>query len=417
MNGSDPRPDITQNDRSVPRARRKAGDGSIDGRGRVLSAPAILSYGFRPFFLLGALYAALAVPVWLWAYAQGFSLPGPFTGQMWHAHDMIFGFLSAVIAGFILTAVPNWTGRLPLSGNRLAVLVCLWIIGRIACAGVANPWLAAVLDGLFPFVLAAAIWREVIAGRNLRNMPVAVLLTFFALAGLLHHLEAVELVAEGLPVRLALAVTSLLMALIGGRIIPSFTRNWLVKQGSQRLPGSFALQDKLALAATGFAVLAWVIAPSAAITGWLLVAAGLLLVGRLARWQGWHTLKEPMVLILHCGYFWLAAGLAMLGAAILWPQVIPYDTAIHTLTAGSVGTMTLAVMTRATLGHTGRAIKSDRATTLIYLCVGLGALLRLLAPLSPALYMELLLAGGLVWSLAFLLFVFRYGLILWRPKP
>ena len=446
---------ITRADQSVPRTRRKAGDTSIDGRGRDLSAPAILSYGFRPFFFLGALYAMLVVPFWVWAHQTGYQLAGPFAGHDWHAHEMIFGFVSAVIAGFILTAVPNWTGRLPLSGTRLAVLVALWVIGRLACAFVPNPWAALVLDMLFPVVLGVAIWREVIAGKNIRNMPIAALLTFFALANFLHHYEVMAIAApvsqhemvvghqhdaapaggheheaaavlsqneapgllsQGLAERLALGVTTILLALIGGRIIPSFTRNWLVKQGSAQLPAPFGLLDKAALVATVLSIIGWIVAPEALGTGVMLILAGLLLGARLLRWQGWATWREPIVLVLHVGYLWLAAGVGMLGAAVFWPDLIAPDAAIHTLTAGAVGTMTLAVMTRASLGHTGRVIASDVVITLIYAAICLGALLRVAATLVPVFYSELIMAGGMVWSLGFALFVLRYTPILWQPR-
>jgi uncharacterized protein involved in response to NO len=403
-------------DRSVPRARRKAGDTGIDGRGRVLGGPAILSYGFRPFFLLGALYAAFIVPFWIWAHASGYVLHGPFSGSVWHAHEMLFGFLSAVIAGFVLTAVPNWTGRLPLSGTRLAVLVLLWLVGRLACATVTAPWVALALDMLFPVSLALAIWREVLVGRNFRNIPVAALLTLFALASALHHGEAVGLVEPGLAVRLALGVTTLLMTLIGGRIIPSFTRNWLVKKRSETLPAPFGLPDKLALLTTILGLLAWIIAPEAAWAAALLIAAGFLLAARLLRWKGWLAWREPILAVLHLGYFWLSVGVAMLGLALLWPSVVPADAAIHALTAGAVGTMTLSVMTRASLGHTGRTIASDRITTAIYAAASLGALFRILAPILPEAYQALIIIGGSFWTLAFLLFVIRYASILWRPR-
>ncbi|WP_102958222.1 NnrS family protein [Mangrovicella endophytica] len=404
-------------DRSEPRRRRRAGDASVDGRGRDLSAAPILSYGFRPFFFLAALYAGLAVPFWVWSHQSGFQLYGPFGGQLWHAHEMIFGFLGAVIAGFILTAVPNWTGQLPLSGRPLALLVALWMLGRIATAVVVSPPAALALDMLFPLALAASVWREVIAGKNLRNIPVAFLLTLFAAANALHHAEGMGLTADGIAVRLALGVATLMISLIGGRIVPSFTRNWLVKRSSRRLPASFGPVDRAALAITLLAILAWIVAPLEPLAGWLLVLAGLVSAARLARWRGWASWREPIVLVLHLGFGWLAAGLAMLGLAILTPDALSADAAIHTLTTGAVGTMTLAVMTRASLGHTGRAIRSDLSTTAIYATASLGALLRVLASSLPSLYPELLVAGGGLWSLAFILFALCYGPILWSRKP
>lgn len=370
--------------------------------------PPILQYGFRPFFLLGALHAGLAVPLWLWLYRAGVAPPGPFDGMQWHAHEMLFGYLAAVIAGFVLTAVPNWTGRLPLSGWPLAGLVMLWLLGRVACVAVGNLWLAAALDLLFPVALAAAVWREVIAGRNWRNAPVAAILSLFATASAAQHGEALAFLPQGLGIRIGLGAGMVLIALIGGRVVPSFTRNWLAKQGHPALPASSGLIDKAALAATGAGVLAWIVAPEVPGTGILLVLAGMLLLLRLARWRGVATWREPIVLVLHAGYGWIGLGVTLLGISALWPGV-PANAALHALTAGAMGTMTLAVMTRASLGHTGRTIRADGWTVGIYLLVSAGGMLRVAAPFAGGGYMGVLVAGGMLWSAAFVLFVLRYG--------
>lgn len=406
----------TVKDRSVPRARVGRGDTSTDRRGRVRSGPAILSYGFRPFFLAATTYAALMIPLWLWMYRSGASPAGPFSGPAWHAHEMTFGYLGAVIAGFVLTAVPNWTGRLPLSGRRLAILVALWVLGRLAVSGVASPVLALLLDLAFPTALAGSVWREVLAGRNWRNMPVAVLLTLFAGANLLHHLEGFRPNLDGLPMRLALGVAAMLIALIGGRVTPSFTRNWLAKAAVPKLPASFGTIDRAALAATAVAVVAWIARPDHTLTGALLALAGVLLLVRLSRWQGFRTWRAPIVAILHVGYLWLSVALLMLGLTALAPQLLPASAALHALTAGAVATMTLAVMTRATRGHTGRPIETDAATLCIYLLVTVGALLRVAAPLLADVYLPVLTVGGLLWSLGFGVFVVSYGPMLLRPK-
>lgn len=403
-------------DRSALRVRRGAGDRRLDGRGRNLAMPPILQYGFRPFFLLASLHAGLMIPLWLWVYSMGVELGGAFQGMAWHAHEMLFGYLGAVIAGFILTAVPNWTGRLPLSGPPLAGLVSLWIAGRLATAFVGAPLGAMVLDLAFPTALAAAVWREVVAGRNWRNAPVAAMLSFFALANAVHHAENMGLVAEGSAIRLAIGVVAMLLALIGGRIVPSFTRNWLARIGSKKFPASFDLLDKAALLATGAAMLSWLTLPLSQASGVLLALAGALLAVRLFRWAGLRTVREPILLILHLGYAWLAASLLLLGLAILLPGLVPTNSALHAFTAGAVGTMTLAVMTRASLGHTGREIRADRWTTAIYAAVTLGAILRVAAPLFPDLYLAMLSAGGGFWSLGFLLFALRYGPILMKPR-
>lgn len=400
-------------DRSV--LRRNPNDGK-DGRGRIAAAPAILHYGFRPFFLLAALYAGLAVPVWLWLFREGLVPAGPFSGIDWHIHEMLFGYLAAVIAGFILTAVPNWTGRLPLSGLPLGILAGLWLVGRIACAAIADPVAAMVLDLAFPVALAAAIWREVLAGRNWRNTPVATLLTLFALANAAHHAQGMDLVRDGLAVHLALGVAIMLMTLIGGRIVPSFTRNWLVKQGHKSLPAPFGGLDKAALAVTVIAVIAWLAAPEAAVAGYVLLAAGAALAARLARWRGAATWRAPIVAILHLGYAWLALSVALLGLAVVWSGMPP-SAALHALTAGAVGTMTLAVMTRASLGHSGRAIAAGPATIAIYAAVNLGAALRVAAPFAGDHHVDMLTVSGMVWSAAFLLFAAAYGPMLWRARP
>ena len=377
--------------------------------------PPILYYGFRPFFFLAALYAGLAIPAWLWIYFSGNGTSGPFPGVQWHMHEMLFGYLAAVMTGFILTAIPNWTGRLPLSGWPLAGLVGLWAAGRVACTFIPQPVAAALLDLAFPATLAFAVWREVLAGKNWRNAPVATMLTLFGVANALHHGEGLAWIPPGLGPRLALAVAAVLIALIGGRIVPSFTRNWLVKKGHSNLPASFGLVDKAALASAVLAALSWTAFPDSRATGALMILAGLLLMVRLLRWRGSATFREPIVFLLHAGYGWLAVSFLLLGASRL-SGAIPQSAALHALTAGAIGTMTLAVMTRASLGHTGREIVADRVTVAIYLAVTAGRALRVLAPFAGDWYVHVLGCGGAFWSAAFLLFAVRYAPVLWGPR-
>jgi uncharacterized protein involved in response to NO len=402
-------------DRSLLRVARKAGDFSRDGRGRVASMPPILQYGFRPFFFLAALYAGVAIPVWLWLYFSGEALPGPFHGLHWHAHEMLFGYLGAVIAGFILTAIPNWTGRLPLSGRPLAMLVALWLAGRLACAFLSDPVAVVAADLAFPAVLAFAVWREVAAGRSWKNAPVALMITLFGLANASDHAANLGLLPHDVGHRLALAVAAMMIALIGGRIVPSFTRNWLVKNGERALPAAFGGLDKAALAATALAALLWIINLDTTMTGAALLVAGALLMSRLARWRGHRTFREPILLVLLAGYAWLAVALTLLGASDL-TTVVPPSAALHALTAGAIGTMTLAVMTRASLGHTGREITADRTIVAIYLAVTLGAALRVAAPFADSWYEHVLACGGALWSAAFLLFAVRYARVLFGTR-
>lgn len=408
--------DVASKDRSAPRSAVRTGDLSKDARGRIRAVPPILHYGFRPFFFLAALHAGLAVPLWLGIYLGGFDIGGPLSGLYWHAHEMLFGYVGAVIAGFILTAIPNWTGRFPLSGLPLAAFVGLWLAGRVACLFSPDPWLAMAVDMAFPITLAFVVWREVMAGKNWKNAPVAVMIALFACASGADHLSAAGLLNHDLGQRLALAVAAMLIALIGGRIIPSFTRNWLVKQAGRPLPAPFGPLDKAALATTGAAMTVWVVLPGTILVGVLLLAAGALLAARLYRWRGLATFGEPILFVLHIGYGWLSAALALLGLAMLSPVMVPQSAALHALTAGAIGTMTLGVMTRASLGHTGRAIVADRFVAAMYVMVFAGALLRVVAPFLDQIYLPVLASGGALWAGAFLLFAVRYAPILWSRR-
>jgi uncharacterized protein involved in response to NO len=275
---------------------------------------------------------------------------------------------------------------------------------------------AMVLDLAFPAVLAIAVWREVLAGRNWKNAPIALMLTLFGIATGIDHLAATGQAPDWLGTRLALAVATVLIVLVGGRIVPSFTRNWLAKQGTTRFPASFGKLDGAAIVATVGAAFGWVVAPDATATGSVLLVACILVALRLSRWRGVATLSEPIVLILHIGYAWLAVSLGLLGLAAVAPGYFPAEAGLHALTAGAVGTMTLAVMTRASLGHTGRSILADHSTLGIYGLVTLGALLRVAAPFADSWYLAVLLAGGGLWSAAFLLFAVRYAPVLWGRR-
>lgn len=381
------------------------------------TSPAVLQHGFRPFFLLGALWAALALALWL-AALQGLTLPTALDPLAWHRHEMLFGYLAAVIAAFLFTAVPNWTGRLPVRGRPLLALVLLWVAARLAVLTGAwiGAWPGLLLDTAFPLALAALIAREILASHNRRNLPVVALVTVLALAGFLSHLEALwALPWDALGDRMAIAAVAGLVALIGGRIVPSFTTNWLKARKAAALPTPAGRPDVAVLALTAAALIAWLLGPESEVAGLLLVAAAVGTAWRLARWRGAATTPEPLLLVLHLGYAWLALGFLLLGLAAL--DLVPRTAALHALTAGAFGTMTLAVMTRATLGHTGRALTADRWTAGIFVLVVLGALARVLAALLPAAATSVLDLAGLLWGGAFLLYALRYGPMLLGPRP
>lgn len=381
---------------------------------RAYRGPALFSFGFRPFYLLGAAWSALVVPLWLWSYLAGG--PGMLTRD-WHVHEMLFGFLAAVVAGFLTTAVPNWTGRMPILGAPLAQLVGLWLAGRVAMLFQASlgAAVAGVIDSLFLLVFASVIWREVLAGRNWRNLPVCGLVTILALGNIAFHLQGAPW-ASGLGERLALGTAALLIALIGGRITPSFTGNWLRAQRISAQPATFGVIDRAGLALVGLAVSAWAAFSNNRVSGLLLALSGLASLVRLARWQGWATRREPLVWILHLGYGWLGLGLLLLGASVLSPA-IPRSVGVHALTAGAIGVMTLAVMTRSTRGHTGRQLHAGFATLAIYAAINAAAVARIVAPFAGGWQQSLLMSSAGLWAMAFAGFAIAYGPMLVLPRP
>lgn len=371
--------------------------------------PAFLSYGFRPFFLTAALFAGVAIAAWAWLLSGWADSPFRYAARDWHVHEMLFGFLPAVITGFLLTAMPNWTDRPPLRGTPLLALLTLWAAGRLA---IALPWpapfAAAVIDGAYLVVLAAIVWREVAAGKAWDRAPIGVVISLYAAANILFHTLALGGGETDLPERMAIALMMMLLALIGGRVTPGFTSDYLVERGLVDELPAFSTLDGAAILLLAIAALTWCIQPLTAPTGWLLAGAGAAHVVRLSRWRGWLTWREPIVLILHMGYGWLALALLILGGAALGFGLKPVD-AVHALTTGAVGAMTMAVMTRASLGHTGRPKHADPLTVAIYTLVNLGALVRVFGP-ATGLPMNVVLGlAATAWGGAYLLFAAVYG--------
>ena len=265
-------------------------------------------------------------------------------------------------------------------------------------------------------VLAGVVAREIIAGRNWRNLPMIAPLVVLAAASLLMHLEAAGLsVPAGLGWRLGLAAVLVLISVVAGRIVPSFTRNWLTQRGATTLPAAPGGIDRAALGMLHAGLFAWVAFPEFAPVGFVLLAGAGFNLWRLLRWRGSATIAEPLLVVLHFGYGWLVLGSALLGLSMLDPY-IPRSAAIHALTAGAVGTMILAVMTRATRGHTGRELSADIITSLIFVLVSLAATTRVIAAIWVVWTMPLIIGSAIFWIVAFLLFVAAYGPMLLLPR-
>ncbi|MBI1203250.1 MAG: short-chain dehydrogenase [Rhodopseudomonas sp.] len=384
-------------------------------RRRRYAGPALFSYGFRIFFLSAAVWAAAGVILWLPVYLGLMPFSTDFSALDWHIHEMLFGYAAAAIAGFLLTAIPNWTGRLPVNGVPLAALALLWLAGRLAMLASSSlgPVVIAIIDVAFLAALAFVCAREIVAGRNWRNLRVLVVVTVLLASNMLFHVETFMTGSANYSVRLALAAVIVLITLVGGRIVPSFTNNWLSRNNPGRLPKPFSRYDAATLALSVASLGAWVILPNAAATGWAMLFVGVMQIFRLARWVGYRATADRLVLVLHVAYAFLPLGFLLIGLSIV--STLPASAGIHAWTAGAIGLMTLAVMTRASLGHTGQALRAGPATQTIYALVFVGAVLRIVAALSGDL---LLLEGaGALWLGGFLLFAIAYGPILVRQRP
>ena len=377
----------------------------------------ILALGFRPFFLLAAIFAAASVPLWILIY-QGVLDPVSYLPPtIWHAHEMVFGFAIAVIAGFLLTATSNWTGRRTATGAGLAALAGLWIAGRVAIfAGAGLPdWLVMGLDAAFLPVLAIALAMPILAAGNRRNIIFPVVLLVLGAVNLSIHLGALGAIdwdpARGL--RVAIDLILLMIGVLGGRVIPSFTKNALPQARVNPCPKASVLA-LLSLATLAVAEAAIDLPP---VMGTLALAAGIINALRMRGWGSLATGRQPILWILHVGYGWLAIGLILRGVAEL-SGVIPADAGIHALTLGAIGSMIIGMMSRVALGHTGRSIVPAKLTIAAYWLVNAAALLRVAFALIPGdgWRMTALAGSGALWSLAFLFFAIVYLPILSRPR-
>ncbi|MFP5393209.1 MAG: NnrS family protein [Gammaproteobacteria bacterium] len=374
------------------------------------AGPAWLALGFRPFYLLAAIFAATSVPLWL-GTLQGW-LRAPHIDLNWHMHEMLFGFVMAVVIGFLYTAGRNWTGLWTPRGAGLAAIAGLWIAGRVAMLAGATP-LAAAIDLAFIPVAAWPLYRVLARSGNRRNMVMLVMLALLMLANAAFHaIRQGWLAASPMqPLHAAIIVIVVIEAIIGGRIIPNFTANAIA--GVKPVPN--ITLDKNCMILTAFAGVAWALQLPAAAAAPFALGAAVAQAWRLSLWKPWCTLRHPLLWIMHLSYAWIPAGFVLLALAEC--GVVPMSAAVHVLALGALAGLIVGMITRTALGHTGRPLKAERVDTAMYVLIQLGTVARVAAALVPgSLYMPLLLVAGACWCATFVVYVAVYGPRLCQPR-
>lgn len=370
--------------------------------------------GFRPFFLMGAIYAVASILFWTSVYSGHASFPDLFSDPVvWHAHEIIYGFTVAIVAGFLLTAVANWTGGAPVRQIQLMFLCTLWLAGRLAMNINGLPsWLVYVAELSFIPTLAVSLSVPLLKSWNTRNF------VFLALLTVLFVCDLVFLITqERTPLYMALFLILIMISLIGGRVIPSFTAGGLRRKGiSVRIHDQPALDKVAVVSLAAAACTLWIAGTQ---SPWFAGACFISALIHLLRMRHYHTLlsfKEPMLWILHLGYGWLVLGLILAGGAALGSGTFP--VALHAITVGSIGSMTLGMMCRVTLGHTGRDISAGPMTVCAFILMQIAVLLRVVGPLLlPDHYTVWVVSSGVLWSVCFSLYLLAYAAMLWRPRP
>ncbi|WFU04917.1 NnrS family protein (plasmid) [Rhizobium sp. CB3171] len=384
-------------------------------RGLSRSRPVLFSYGFRPFFLAAAVWAIISIDLWVLFLSRGLPIAEEYGAIYWHAHEMLFGFASAILAGFLLTAIPNWTGRLPISGRPLMALFAIWLAGRAALLLI--DWIGAIpavsADSIFLPVLLVLCAREVIAGRKWKDLKVIAGLAALSVANICFHLQVLKGVTPDIAIRFGLAAYVLLVTIIGGRILPSFTRNWLNRSGRTDFPAPYDSFDAVSIAAGMLALVSWTLAPTTVATGLLAASTAILNAVRLARWRAWTTWRDPMLVVLHIAYLFVPIGFAAIAAGAVGLEQIAI---LHILAIGVVSLMMLAVMTRASRGHTGRKLKASLTTTVSYTILVTVAVVRPLAELMPPYADVILMLAAAGWTAAFGLFAVEHAPFLCKER-
>jgi uncharacterized protein involved in response to NO len=379
---------------------------------------ALFNYGFRPFFLLAGVQAIFVMAVWL-AVLHGVAWEMAWLAPVqWHTHEMIFGFVAAALAGFLLTAVASWTGQRGFAGPPLMVLVAVWLAGRIAMApGLGVPQsLAAAIDLAFLPIVAIAVTPSLVRAGNVRNFPLIAFLLLLFCANLLFHVPGLSTRLGIQGTTLALDTILLMVVLVGGRVVPAFTGNALRSRHPDARVAPFGWVDRAALAAAAAVLLVDLTTPGGRLAGVVALLACVLHAWRLLRWRGWLTRDMPIAWVLHVAYAWIPIGLGLKGLWLLWQLGIAAGW-LHGLTAGAYTTMILAVMTRAALGHTGRPLVAAKPIVAAYLLLTLAAVVRVFGPAVPATTLQSTwTVAGILWIAAFMIYCAVYAPILSRER-
>jgi uncharacterized protein involved in response to NO len=372
---------------------------------------ALWQLGFRPFYLLASVFAALSIGLWALQFAGWLGRPY-LQGPMWHAHEMLFGFTLAVVVGFLLTAGRNWSNRPTLSGAPLAALATLWLAGRVL---VLTPfgWAAAIVNAAFPLAAAIALAIPFIASRNRRNYFFVGLLLLMSASVMTVHLAqlGVAHMPGWIGIQVALDAVLFIMAVMAGRVIPMFTNNGVPGANATRRPAL----ERAALGALLVLLVADMLQVHGAPLAALAAACAAAHLARWTLWQPWKTARAPLVWVLQAAYFWIPVHLVLRGLAELgW--VTP-SIATHALTVGAAGGLIIGMMTRTALGHTGRPLRADRGDVACYGLILGAALVRVLVPLvAPVATIDAVLGSAALWSAGFALYAVRYWPVLTRSR-
>ena len=372
---------------------------------------ALWNLGFRPFYLLASIFSAVSVLLWA-AQFSGYLPSAYLKGPVWHGHEMLFGYATAVIAGFLLTAVRAWTNQPTPSGAPLMALAALWICGRVL---VLTPFAmtAAVVNAAFPVAVAVAIGIPLYRSRNARNYFFVGLLVLLGVLILAVHmaLQGRFELSPRFGLQLALDVVLFIMVVISGRVIPMFTNNGIPGANATRN----AVVEKFALGAVILLFAADLLQLPQTVIAMIALAGALAHGVRLYLWKPWRTRATPLVWILHAAYAWIVVYLVLRGLSAL--ELLAGSYAIHALTVGAIGGLTLGMMTRTARGHTGRPLAADGFELTVFLLIQVAALVRVFGGIAwPGLYMMSIELSALLWAAAFGLYTLRYWPVLTRAR-